>query len=261
MSRRTPCRIGSDGGTSRPWHASGCGRRRTGFVPRPNLPHEPVERRSLSRAHVGRRDHPQRAPRRRSRPSSSSRSRRPCHFTNAHSRSTSSEVSISARSSAARLGSPALFVSSAASDSGVLGRTDSMSSTPGPGTKASRRSCRAGGVDRRSGHLEQRDEIVEQLDPTVRIGRSFEGTAGELINVPSQHVWLVGEVDPGELGPSSPHRRVPPAAPWSRDPRGAHGQSAVWSLAKALMPHCLFGPTDTRVTCWRSSPQIRPVAT
>ena len=55
------------------------------------------------------------------------------------------------------------------------------------------------GVDHRSGDLERRSEIVEKLDPACRIDSSFERATGELIDVPSQHVWLVGRVNAGNL--------------------------------------------------------------
>ncbi len=56
------------------------------------------------------------------------------------------------------------------------------------------------GVDFRGGDFKHRDEIVEKLDPAYRIDSSFERATGELIDVPSQHVWLVGRVDAGNLG-------------------------------------------------------------
>ncbi len=74
--------------------------------------------------------------------SSGSSRRRPNHFTNAQIRSTSSEVSISARSSGPSDGSPCALVSRAASDKGVLGRVSPYVVIPGRagGCKAS--SCR-----------------------------------------------------------------------------------------------------------------------
>jgi hypothetical protein len=73
------------------------------------------------------------APRCRRRVSSGSRTLSPNHFTKAHSRSTASEESISARSSAPSEGSPDAFVSRAASESGVLGRTSCRVARPGRG--------------------------------------------------------------------------------------------------------------------------------
>ena len=82
-------------------------------------------------------------PRSRARSSSGSSSRSPYHFTNAQRRSTSSAVSISARSSAPRLGSSLELVRSAASDNGVRGR-DETETFPGPAGPATLSSWRTG---------------------------------------------------------------------------------------------------------------------
>ena len=57
--------------------------------------------------------------------------------------------------------------------------------------------CR--GNDLGGGNLKQSDELVEKLKPTVRIGLAFECAARELVDVPSEYVWLIGGVNLGEL--------------------------------------------------------------
>ena len=104
---------------------------------------QPVQRFALCRTHVRRGDDPQGTFRSRARSSSGSSSRSPYHFTNAQSRSTSSALSISARSSAPRLGSSLELVRSAASDSGVRGR-DETETFPGPAGPSMLSSCRTG---------------------------------------------------------------------------------------------------------------------
>ncbi|GAB2867975.1 hypothetical protein GCM10027026_17600 [Myroides odoratimimus subsp. xuanwuensis] len=70
----------------------------------------------------------------------------------------------------------------------------------GPGVPGKASQLLRWGVDSGTRDFKKDDEAVEKLKPTVRISSAFQGTASELIDVPSQHVRLVSRVHLGELG-------------------------------------------------------------
>ncbi len=131
-----------------------------------------------------------RAPRSRSRVSSASSTRRPCHLTNAHSRSTWSDESISARTSAPRLGSLGALVSRAASESGVAGRASGEAAHARTRGRRESGELLGRGADRLGRSRDLLQHLIDQAQSLLRPPRALENLL--------EHLSLHGERGRGE---------------------------------------------------------------